>query len=823
MLYVLSATYDATINGLALKLYNDETEKIEEWIDGKYRAYFLSKDELTGIKGMIKSEQIIKYDALHDKNVSLWKNYMENPALIKTTQEIPDTWENHIKFFLGYIYDNNIKMGMPYVRQGAEIVFKENEEAKKRIFEILGKFKLTEEDKEIYRIWAELLEYPAPDFKRASLDIEVWNDGKNKIPVPQQALNPVIAVCFVSNRGEKVALLLIQEGKVFDEIPDNIDRIEFFTSEKTLLERTCQLINECPLILTFNGDEFDLPYLFFRGLRLGIDEEKIPIEVRNNVAMLTNSIHIDLHKFFFIKAMKTYAFANKYKDVSLNDVGKALINKGKIELNKPFNDLTYYELSNYCMRDGEITLELTTYDNDLVMNLIIMVQRISRLPIENASRKNVGSWIKNFMTFEHRRRNYLIPSPAEIKSMKGGTVSSALIKGKKYKGAIVFEPKGGVHFMVLVLDFASLYPSIIKNYNIGYATVNCPHEECKSNKVGELSHWMCTKVKSMESVLIGSLKDLRVSWYKKKAKDKELPKALMNWYKVAEQSVKVIMNASYGVFGDENFVFYCPPSAEEVAAIARFITGSTANKAIELGLEVIYGDTDSIFIKNPDSEKLKLLIQWTQEKFGIEFEVDKRYRYACLSGRKKNYFGVKEDGDVDVKGLTGKKKQTPPIIKRAFEKSKEILSAVHNEEEMEKAKKNIATLLKTVYLTLKRREWTDIKDLEFNVTMSKEVDEYEKNVPQHVRAAKMLAERGYPIGANTNISFIKTFRYEKDGKNMKKIDDIKPVELAKKEEVNVEKYLKYLKSTFEQILDPMEVNFNEEVLGIAILDSWIQK
>src|SRR3989304_6561255 len=107
--------------------------------------------------------------------------------------------------------------------------------------------------------------------------------------------------------------------------------------------------------------------------------------------------------------------------------------------------------------------------------------------------------------------------------------------------------------------------------------------------------------------------------------------------------------------------------------------------------------------------------------------------------------------------------------------------------------------------------------------MSKEADEYEKNVPQHVRAAKMLAERGYPIGANTNISFIKTFRYEKDGKNMKKIDDIKPVELAKKEEVNVEKYLKYLKSTFEQILDPMEVNFDEEVLGIAILDSWIQK
>jgi DNA polymerase I len=419
--------------------------------------------------------------------------------------------------------------------------------------------------------------------------------------------------------------------------------------------------------------------------------------------------------------------------------------------------------------------------------------------------------------------------------MKGGTVSSALIKGKKYKGAIVFDPEGGVHFKVLVLDFASLYPSIIKLYNIGYATVRCPHEECKSNTVGELSHWICTKRKSMESQLIGSLRDLRVDWYKKKAKDKALPKPLLNWYKVAEQSIKVIMNASYGVFGDENFVFYCPPSAEEIAAIARFITSSTAKKAEEIGLNVIYGDTDSIFIKNPDKDKLDFLIKWTKEQFGIEFEIDKRYRYACLSGRKKNYFGVFEDemrdgklikGDVDVKGLTGKKKHTPLIIKSAFEDTKKILSEVYTEEQMNESKVKIVNLLKEVVLTLKKRKWKDMNDIAFNVTMSKETDDYDKNIPQHVRAAKMLNEKGYSITANTNVSFVKILRQEtvvstKTGKkSVKIISDIKPVELAKIEEVDVDKYIETLESTFNQMLDPMEVNFEEQILGITRMDSW---
>jgi len=407
--------------------------------------------------------------------------------------------------------------------------------------------------------------------------------------------------------------------------------------------------------------------------------------------------------------------------------------------------------------------------------------------------------------------------------VKGQIKSKALIKGKKYKGAIVFPPKGGTHFKTFVLDFASLYPSIIKVYNIGYSTINCPHEECKSNVIGELPHWICTKRKALESLLIGSLRDLRVFWYKKKAKDDSLTEELKTWYSVAEQSIKVIMNASYGVFGAESFVFYCPPVAEEITAIARYIIEETANKAVQMGMDVLYGDTDSIFIRDPPKDKLEELIEWTQEKYGIEFEVDKIYRYICLSARKKNYFGVTEDGDVDVKGLTGKKKHTPQIIKDVFNSTKDVLSKIETPKQMEISKGEIIRLIKDVYNVFKHRKWKSIEDLAFHVTASKDLDEYVKTVPQHVKAARMLLMKGYNVGSGSNISFVKTRKRVKGKRGFKWVKDVKPVELAKDSDIDVGKYTEFLKSTFKQILDPMDVSFDENILGVTKMDKWLEK
>jgi len=298
------------------------------------------------------------------------------------------------------------------------------------------------------------------------------------------------------------------------------------------------------------------------------------------------------------------------------------------------------------------------------------------MPMEDVSRQGVSRWIRNFLHHEHRRKNMLIPNADDILALKGLTTTKAIIKGKKYKGAIVVEPVPGVHFNVAVMDFASLYPSIIKVYNLGYQSILCPHDECKENKVPETPHWICTRKRALESLLIGALRDLRVKWYKPKSKDEKLPNDLRSWYNVIQSALKVILNASYGVFGAETFDLYCPPVAEATAAIGRHVITQTIDKARELGIDVIYGDTDSIFLRGPSQEQIRILEKWSEKELGMELEVDKFYRYSVFSSRKKNYLGIFPDGSVDVKGMTGKKRHIPVFIKKAFDQLEERLGEV---------------------------------------------------------------------------------------------------------------------------------------------------
>ncbi|MGC9345768.1 MAG: DNA polymerase domain-containing protein, partial [Candidatus Bathyarchaeales archaeon] len=411
---------------------------------------------------------------------------------------------------------------------------------------------------------------------------------------------------------------------------------------------------------------------------------------------------------------------------------------------------------------------------------------------------------------EHRRRNMLIPNAADILAVKGKTATKAIIKGKKYKGAIVVEPVPGIHFNIAVMDFPSLYPSIIKVWNLGYQSILCPHHECRNNLIPDTPHWVCTKKRALESLLIGSLRDLRVQWYKPKSKDKTLQAELRSWYKIIQGAIKVILNASYGVFGAESFDLYCPPVAEATAAIGRHSITQIINKAKQLGIQVLYGDTDSVFLKNPSKEQIKELARWTEHELKMSLDVDKIYRYAVFSSRKKNYLGVLEDGSVDVKGLTGKKRHIPLFIKKAFDRMKERLAMVKTPADFESAKKDINEIVRDCYIRLKRREWESLSELAFNVVLGEELEHYTKTTPQHVKAAKILKEGGMELKAGDLISFVKVIKEPR----------VKPVELATKNEIDVDKYIAYLHSTFDQVLDALGLDF-DEIIGLTKLERFM--
>ncbi|MCD6593744.1 hypothetical protein J7L00_06670, partial [Candidatus Bathyarchaeota archaeon] len=161
-------------------------------------------------------------------------------------------------------------------------------------------------------------------------------------------------------------------------------------------------------------------------------------------------------------------------------------------------------------------------------------------------------------------------------------------------------------------------------------------------------------------------------------------------------------------------------------------------------------------------------------------------------------------------GLTGKKRHIPRFIKRYFDELERRLAKVESPAEFEEAKEDIKRIVQECYYKLKRREWEDINDLAFEVVLGKSPETYTKTTPQHVKAARLLEKRGVEIKAGDLIRFVK----------VTKDPYVKPVELASDEEIDADKYIAYLQSTFDQILDALGLDF-EKIIGLTRLEQFM--
>ncbi|NDB62463.1 MAG: DNA-directed DNA polymerase I [Nitrosopumilaceae archaeon] len=819
---LVSATYDNQKQAAVLKFYDPKSEKVILWADEighkPYCYSRLGKDELAFLgnrKDIIEIKSVKRKDFLRDTESEFSKIIVTDPLAIGGTQtdksirNIIETWESDIKYYENYLYDRGLIVGRFYEIVDGKIKphdFEVSEDVTLAMKSLLLDVNTTKgivnvkEFQDYISQWAELLNQPIPKIKRLSFDIEVESEI-GRIPDPKIAEKKVTAIGFEGSDGNKQVFVLRKEGSIEgkNELPEGV-KISFYaqTDEKKMIEDAFKLISEYPFVITFNGDDFDMPYLYNRAERLGIKNTDNPLYMMRDSATLKHGVHIDLYRTMSNRSFQIYAFSHKYTDFSLNSVSKALLNEAKIDYGIDLNDLTNYQLATYCYNDSRLTYKLTSFNNDLLMNLLVVIARIARMPIDDIARMGVSQWIRSLLYYEHRQRNAIIPRREELDAKSQGVMNDAVIKDKKYRGGLVVEPTEGIHFNVTVMDFASLYPSIIKVRNLSYETVRCTHEECKSNKIPDTNHWVCTKYNGLTSMLIGSLRDLRVNYYKslaKKAKTQEQKEQ----YTVVSQALKVILNASYGVMGAEIFPLYFLPAAEATTAVGRYIITETIKKCQTNGVEVLYGDTDSLFVKNPTAEQIHNVIEDTKKEQGVDLEIDKEYRYVVLSGRKKNYLGVTKDGKVDVKGLTGKKSHTPPFIRKLFFEVLESLSKVQTAQDFEAAKKEITQKISTCATKVKERK-IPIPELAFNVMISKAPSEYDKTVPQHIRAAKLL-EQQREIKRGDIISYVKILNRP----------GVKPVEMARPDEIDSEKYMEFMESTLEQITSSMDLDFDSMV------------
>lgn len=840
---LLDVDYDGGQNKAYCKFYDLEAQDIKIWIDTtNHEAYCLSKAskqelenniKLTNYDGFVRFEEVKRMDLLKDKEIELVKIYGRSPTDIGGRGENiknilqGEAWEADIRYHHNYIYDTGFIPGMIYSIEKGKVkkidYYEDKKDYEKMEQELVELFK--EEPKELQDFAKKNVEIfltPIPDAKRMAMDIEVEvGDNEYRVPDPRLAKQAVISVSFVASDGMKKVYILEREGFSYKpphkNIPDDTE-IKYFASEKKLLIETFRLMWEYPILITFNGDNFDLNYLYHRANKKRISKDLNPIQVKRGFGFMSSAecelrkgIHIDVFNFFFNRSISGYAFGGAYETSSLNNVSAALLSQEKYQHEEEIHDMQYDVLAWYNLKDSILTLELTQFNNSLVWNLIILLCRMTKLPIHDMLRHQISTWIKSIFHFEHRQEKILIPRRSEITALKKGGYSKSTIEGKGFKGAYVIKPVPGAHYNVVVMDFASLYPSIIKEYNLSYETVQCPHEGCKDNLIKGIPYYVCTQKMGIFAYVVGFFRDIRVKYFKPKSGDKSLDEQKRSYFMTIQQALKVFINGSYGVFGSKNFPLFCLPVAESTTGIGRYSIKATIDKAESMGIQVLYGDSDSVFLAHPSEKQLKEISEWSKQELDLDLEEEKTYQFLALSKRKKNYIGIYKDSKyIDIKGLVAKKRNTPDLIKNIFGKVTQILKEITNDEEFEQAKKEIVEIIRENRKKIGRPNAFDLEDYAIKVGIKKSLDKYDKVLPQHVRAAKDLEMRtGKQYQKGDVISLVKT----------KGVESAKALEIADFKDIDIKKYQELLKSALEQVLDALGVSY-DEVKGIRKMDSF---
>ncbi|KAL2020351.1 hypothetical protein VTK56DRAFT_8480 [Thermocarpiscus australiensis] len=276
-------------------------------------------------------------------------------------------------------------------------------------------------------------------------------------------------------------------------------------------------------------------------------------------------------------------------------------------------------------------------------------------------------------------------------------------KKDKYKGGLVFEPEKGLYDkFVLVMDFNSLYPSIIQEFNICFTTVDRTLSSDDEDAVPPVPDQQAPGILPR---LIATLVERRRQ-VKSLMKDKNAtPEQLATW-DIKQLALKLTANSMYGCLGYTKSRFYARPLAVLTTYKGREILRSTKDLAESMSLQVIYGDTDSVMINaNVDNvadalrvgREFKSAVNKRYKR--LEIDIDNVFRRILLQAKKK-YAAinlVEADGKfiekMEVKGLDMKRREYCPLSR---EISKRILDEILSGDDTEIAVQRVHEYLREI-------------------------------------------------------------------------------------------------------------------------------
>ena len=621
---------------------------------------------------------------------------------IRKFPEVRDVLEADIRFSMRYLIDKDIT---PSSWLEAEVLGPKTE----------GRYRV----KEVYEVVGEFKEIPnklPPKMKVMAFDIEVYNPGGS--PKPEK--DPVIIVSLATNDG-LLKIIPAKDGSKGDALAIK----EFVNFVKTY---------DPDIIVGYNSNGFDWPYLIKRSEILGVTldvgrvKKGVPRTSVYGHISVQGRANVDLYDF----AREIY----EVKIKSLEEVADYLgvMKKSErtlipwYEIYMYWDDLKKREtLVKYARDDVLSTLGLS----DKFLPFATQLSSLTGLPLDQVGAASVAFRLEWFLMRSARKFRELVPNRVERPY-------------STYKGAIVLQPKKGVHHNIAVLDFSSMYPNLMIKYNIGPDTfVDGPRDESECYIIPELGYKFRREPPGFYKSVLTTLLTLR---RKVKEDMKKFPAESPEYRLLNERqkALKVLANASYGYMGWAGARWYFKEGAEAVTALGR----NTIKKAIEiarsLGLEVIYGDTDSLFVTNYE-DKVEEFIEKINNELGLEIKVDKVYKKVFFTEAKKRYIGLLDRGKIDIVGFEAVRGDWTEIAKEVQEEVARIILSTEKVEEAINYVRNIVSKL--------REGKVEKEKLIIWKKISKKIEEYDVSAP-HVIAARRLAKAGIKVEPGSEIGYL---------------------------------------------------------------------
>ncbi len=664
-------------------------------------------------------------------------------SIIKDIEGVNETYEYDIKFVRRYMMDKKILPLSPLEVTGEPF------QMKSRVPVIKAE--------SVSPIEGDSFDEP----KIIGFDIETYNpDGRAIDPKN----NPIIMISFYGADYKKVI--------TWKKFPTDHAYIQFVDSESDLIEAFKSVIEkEKPDILTgYFSEGFDLPYIVERAkkyripLDIGLDYSGVDVKrQRNKSGTMTGIVHLDMHAFI----KNIFGRSMKLDSLSLDEVSKALLGEKKDEVDMDALADTWDNHPEMLEKYGEYNLQDSLLVYEICRKLFPNITELSKMigiNIQDCIKMGMSQLIEWYLIRMAGEINEIVPN-------KPGYEEIRTRMQHTFQGAFVFEPSPGLYKNLVIFDYRSLYPSIISSHNISPETYKCRCcRDLESSAEGGIDGiWFCKKKKGFIPTIINDLITRRIRIKKIISSGKEDAFLLAK-----QQNLKLIANSSYGYLGFYAARWYSLESAEAVTSWGRHYINMVIERAEETGFKVVYGDTDSIFLKLDgkeinDARKLIDRINLELPEL-MELEFEGHYpsgifvkAKASETGAKKRYALLDDKGNILIKGFETVRRNWSRIGKDV---QKNVLDILLRDHDPKKAVAHIGKIIQKL-----RAQEMDIDSVTISTQIQKKIKDYDTQGP-HVKAAMRIEKKGIVVNPGMIINYVVTRGEGNIGDRVKLPDEV---------------------------------------------------